>query len=263
MTAMSASFLQKLFGLDGQVAVVIGGTGVLCGVMARGLAQAGATVVVAGRDAERGAARVREIEALGGKAAFAQVDVMKRGSIEGLLVETLGTQGRVDMLVNGAGVNSASTYFEATDDAWDRVIDSNLKAVHWGCQVFGQHMSEAGGGAILNVASVTAHLPLSRVFAYSASKAAVVNLTQNVARELAPMGVRVNALCPGFFPAEQNRKILDPARVEKIMEGTPMDRFGEPDELVGATILMLSGNAGSFITGATYYVDGGFTAMRL
>lgn len=260
---MSASFLQTLFGLDGQVAVVIGGTGVLCGAMARGLAQAGATVVIAGRDAEKGAARVQEIEAAGGKAAFAAVDVMQRASIEGLLIESLGTQGRVDMLINGAGVNSASAYLEAKDEDWDRVIDSNLKAVHWGCQVFGQHMAEAGGGAILNVASVSAHLPLSRVFAYSASKAAVVNLTQNVARELAPKHVRVNALSPGFFPAEQNRKILDPARVEKIMAGTPMDRFGEPDELVGATILLLSKAAGSFITGATYYVDGGFTSMRL
>ena len=260
---MSASFLQSLFGLDGQVAVVIGGTGVLCGAMAQGLAQAGATVVIAGRDETRGQARVDEIKALGGKATFARVDVMDRKSIEGLLVESLGTHERVDMLINGAGVNSASGYFEAKDDDWDRVIDSNLKAVHWACQVFGEHMVEAGGGAILNVASVSSHLPLSRVFAYSASKAAVVNLTQNVARELAPRGVRVNAIAPGFFPAEQNRKILDPARVEKIMAGTPMARFGEPDELVGATILLLSKHAGSFITGATYYVDGGFTAMRL
>ena len=167
------------------------------------------------------------------------------------------------MLINGAGVNNASTYFEAKDEDWDRVLNSNLKAVHWGCQIFGQQMADAGGGSILNIASVSAHLPLSRVFAYSASKAAVVNLTQNVARELAPLGVRVNALCPGFFPAEQNRKILDPERVEKIMAQTPMARFGEPHELVGATLLMLSKNAGSFITGATYYVDGGFTAMRL
>ncbi len=258
-----ASFLQQLFGLDGQVAVVIGGTGVLCGAMARGLARAGAAVVVAGRDAAKGAARVAEIEADGGEATFAPVDVMDRASIEGLLAHVVATHGRVDMLVNGAGVNSASPYFDAKDDDWDRVIDSNLKAVHRGCQVFGRHMVDAGGGSILNVASVSSHLPLSRVFAYSASKAAVVNLTQNVARELAPSGVRVNALAPGFFPAEQNRKILDPARVEKIMAGTPMDRFGEPDELVGATILLLSRKAGSFITGATYYVDGGFTAMRL
>ena len=260
---MSEFFLKDLFGLDGQVAVVIGGTGVLCGAMALGLAQAGATVVIAGRDPAKGAARVAEIEGLGGKAGFAAVDVMDRGSIEALLAKALGDHGRVDMLVNGAGVNSASAYFDAKDDDWDRVIGSNLKAVHHGCQIFGKAMADGGGGSILNVASVSSHLPLSRVFAYSASKAAVVNLTQNVARELAPMGVRVNALAPGFFPAEQNRKILDPARIEKILGQTPMARFGEPEELVATTLLLLSRKAGSFITGATYYVDGGFTAMRL
>lgn len=260
---MSRSYVEELFGLDGQVAVVIGGTGVLGGALAQGLGQAGATVVVAGRDAERGEARAKAIGGAGGKAAFAPVDVMKRDSIEELLRRVLETQGRVDMLINGAGVNSASPYFEAKDEDWDRVLTSNLNAVHWGCQVFGKQMAAAGGGSILNIASVSAHLPLSRVFAYSASKAAVVNLTQNVARELAPLGVRVNALCPGFFPAEQNRKILAPERVEKILAQTPMARFGEPHELVGATLLLLARNAGSFITGATYYVDGGFTAMRL
>jgi NAD(P)-dependent dehydrogenase (short-subunit alcohol dehydrogenase family) len=260
---MAAGYLDELFGMTGQVAVVIGGTGVLGGALAEGLAQAGASVVVAGRDTARGEARAQAITDLGGKAAFAPVDVMRRDSIEDLLDRTVRTQGRVDMLINGAGVNSASAYFDVKDEDWDRVLDSNLKAVHWGCQVFGRHMAEAGGGAILNIASVTSHLPLSRVFAYSASKAAVVNLTQNVARELAPMNVRVNALCPGFFPAEQNRKILDAARVVKIMAQTPMNRFGEPHELVGATLLLLSRKAGSFITGASYYVDGGFTAMRL
>ena len=114
----------------------------------------------------------------------------------------------------------------------------------------------------MNIASVTADKPLSRVFAYSASKAAVVNLTQNIARELAPSGVRINALCPGFFPAEQNRQILDEKRTASILSQTPMARFGEPEELIGAALLLLSKKAGSFITGAAYYVDGGFTAMR-
>jgi NAD(P)-dependent dehydrogenase (short-subunit alcohol dehydrogenase family) len=124
-------------------------------------------------------------------------------------------------------------------------------------------MVETGdGGAIVNVASVTSQRPLSRVFAYSASKAAVLNLTQNVAREFAPDNVRVNAICPGFFPAEQNRKILDSERVEQIMSQTPMARFGEPEELIGTTLLLLSPQAGSFVTGAAVYVDGGFTAMR-
>ncbi len=259
---MPDSYLDDLFGLSGQVAVVIGGTGVLGGALAEGIARAGATVIVSGRDPEKGAARVREIEAVGGRAAFVAVDVMTRASIEELAKTVVGTHGRVDCLVNGAGVNNATPYFELKDDDWDRVLDSNLKAVHWGCQIFGGLMAKSGGGSIVNIASVTAHLPLSRVFAYSASKAAVVNLTQNVARELAPSGVRVNALCPGFFPAEQNRKILDPQRIEKIMRNTPMNRFGEPHELIGATLLMLSPKGGSFITGASYYVDGGFTAMR-
>ncbi|HUY88449.1 MAG TPA: SDR family oxidoreductase [Pirellulales bacterium] len=261
---MSAEFLENLFGLGGQTAVVIGGTGVLGGALAEGLAQAGAYVVVAGRGKERGEQRVEAIHALGGAAAYLPVDVASRESIETLLAETLDRRGRVDMLVNGAGVNSASPYFEVRDEDWDWVIDSNLKAVHWGCQIFGKQMAESPeGGSILNIASVTADKPLSRVFAYSASKAAVANLTQNVARELAPRNVRVNALCPGFFPAEQNRKILDAERTANIMRQTPMARFGEPPELVGAALLLLSRRAGSFITGASYYVDGGFTAMRL
>jgi NAD(P)-dependent dehydrogenase (short-subunit alcohol dehydrogenase family) len=260
---MSRSYLEQMFGLSGQVAVVIGGTGVLGGALCEGLAQAGATVVVAGRSADKGNARVAAIEKLGGKAAFLEVDVTRRESLEALLAGTLKSHGRVDMLINGAGVNAASPYFDIKDEDWNWVLQNDLTSVHWGCQIFGQHMAgTAEGGSILNIASVTSHLPLSRVFAYSAAKAAVVNLTQNVARELAPKKVRVNALCPGFFPAEQNRKILDAQRVENIMSQTPMARFGEPEELIGATLLMLSRKAGSFITGAAYYVDGGFTAMR-
>lgn len=260
---MTAKYLERMFGLSDQVAVVIGGTGVLGGALAMGLAQAGARVVVAGRGAERGAERVAEIRAAGGQATFSPVDVTERASLENLLAATLAECGRVDMLVNGAGVNVASSYFDVVDDDWERVLRSNLTAVHWGCQIFGQEMVRCGrGGSILNIASVNAHLPLSRVFAYAASKSAVVNLTQNVARELAPQGVRVNALCPGFFPAEQNRKILDAQRVQSIMSQTPMARFGQPDELVGAALLLLSRAAGSFITGASLYVDGGFTAMR-
>ncbi len=260
---LPAEYLENLFGLAGQVAVVIGGTGTLGGALCRGLAAAGAQVVVAGRGAERGAACVSAISAAGGKAAFAPVDVTSRESLEGLLAQALTQHGRVDVLVNGAGVNHAANYLDVTEDDWQRVLDNNLTAVHGGCQVFGRQMvNQPDGGSIINIASVTAHLPLSRVFAYSASKAAVVNLTQNLAREFAPHGVRVNALCPGFFPAEQNRKILDATRTQNILGQTPLARFGEPDELIGATLLLASRRAGSFVTGATLYVDGGFTAMR-
>ena len=261
---MSDQYLDQLFGLTDRVAVVIGGTGVLGGALCEGLAQAGATVVVAGRDAQRAEERVAAIKELGGQATPATVDVSSRSSIEALLAEVLESHARVDILVNCAGVNSATPYFEIPEDEWDRILSINLKSTHFGCQVFGQHMAQSDtGGSILNIGSVSSDRPLSRVFAYSASKAAVISLTRNVARELAPKGVRVNALCPGFFPAEQNRKILDEQRVEDIMRRTPMARFGEPSELVGAALLLLSPVAGSFITGVSVYVDGGFTAMSI
>lgn len=260
---MSKDYLKKLFGLDGQVAVVIGGTGVLGGALCEGLAQAGALVVVAGRSQERGEERVAQIESLGGKAAFAAVDVGSRQSIEQLRDGVLKDHGQADILVNCAGVNSATPFEQIEEADWQRVLDTNLKATFEACQLFAPRMaSQKEGGSILNIGSVTSHLPLSRVFAYSASKAAVVNLTKNIAREYATKGVRVNALCPGFFPAEQNRRILDKDRVENIMRQTPMARFGEPEELIGATLLLLSRTAGSFITGAEIYVDGGFTGMR-
>ncbi len=260
---MSAEFLQRLFSLEGQIAVVVGGTGVLGGALADGIAGAGATVVVAGTNAERGANRVAAIEKAGGKACFLPVNATERASVTQLRDATLEKFGRVDILVNCAGVNSAIPYAELPEEEWHRVINGNLLSTHLGCQAFAPHMAtQAEGGSILNVGSVTAHLPLSRVFAYSASKAAVVNLTKNLAREYAPQKVRVNVLCPGFFPAEQNRKILDEKRKASIFSQTPMARFGEPQELVGAVLLLVSRSAGSFITGADYYVDGGFTAMR-
>lgn len=259
----SATYLQKLFGLDGQVVVVIGGTGVLGGTICEGLAQAGAHVVVAGRSAERGNERVAAIEKLGGKATFIEVDAAKRASFETLLAAVLKQCGRVEALVNCAGVNSSTPYLDITEEEFHRVIDTNLLATHFGCQVFGKHMIAAGGGTILNVGSVTSFRPLSRVYIYSASKAAVLNLTRNVAREFAPQRIRVNCLCPGFFPAEQNRKILDKSRVESILKHTPMGRLGDAPELIGATLLLLSPTAGSFITGEAVYVDGGFTSMTI
>ena len=263
MMPSPAEFLQRLFGLDSDVAIVIGGTGVLGGALCDGLAGAGAHVVVAGRSQERGEARAAAIRDGGGSAEFAAVDVTSRESFEKLRDGAQAGHGRIDILVNCAGVNSAVPYEEIGDDDWQRVLDTNLKATHLGCQIFAPVMAaQENGGSILNIGSVTAHLPLSRVFAYSASKAAVNNLTKNVAREYATRGVRVNSLNPGFFPAEQNRKILQPERVQKIMDQTPMARFGEPPELVGAALLLVARNAGSFVTGAEVFVDGGFTGMR-
>ncbi len=257
---MSKEYLNELFGLDGQVAVVIGGAGVLGGALCEGILRAGAHVLVADLTEEGCQRRVEELKRFGPQASYCTVNVTSRESIEHLLAEAHKVKGRVEILVNCAGVNAGSTFLEATDADWDRVMTINLKAVFQASQIFARHMVEAGGGAILNIGSVTSHLPLSRVFAYSASKAGVVNLTKNIAREFGKQGVRCNAICPGFFPAEQNRRLLDQERIDNIMRHTPMARFGEPEELIGAALLLLSPKAGRFITGATVNVDGGFTA---
>ena len=257
---MSTEFLNKMFGLDGQTAVVIGGAGVLGGALCRGLLQAGAHVVVGDVTEDGCKERVAELKCLGGSASYATVDVTKRASLEALLQAAKKPTGRCDILVNCAGVNNGTAFLDHTEEAWDRVMMINLKGTFLACQVFGRHMVDNGSGAIVNIGSVTSHLPLSRVFGYSASKAGVLNLTRNIAHDFGPKGVRVNAICPGFFPAEQNRKLLDQDRIDNIMRGTPMHRFGEPDELVGALLLLVSPLAGQFITGTHVNVDGGFTA---
>ena len=258
---MSAGYLDDLFGLDGQMAVVIGGAGVLGGALCAGLVRAGAHVVVADLTEEGCQRRVRATQ----EARRPGQLLHRRRHLAGVARGPAGrrhsrSSGRVEILVNAAGVNAGSTFLEATEADWDRVMAINLKAVFQACQVFARHMVEAGGGAILNIGSVTSHLPLSRVFAYACSKAGVLNLTENVAHEFGKQGVRCNAICPGFFPAEQNRKLLDQERIDNIMRHTPMRRFGEPEELIGAALLLLSPKAGQFITGAVVNVDGGFTA---
>jgi NAD(P)-dependent dehydrogenase (short-subunit alcohol dehydrogenase family) len=259
-----ADYLESLFSLAGKVAVVIGGTGELCGAMAEGLAGAGAEVVIVGRNEEKASARVRAIEASGGRAWFHGAEATSRPALEGLLTAILQRSGRVDVVVNGAGINSPTPFFDITDEEFDRIVSVNLKGVFFGCQVFGRHLVEAGhGGSIVNLGSMSGVVPLSRVFTYSATKSAVHNLSLNLAREWAPHRVRVNVLVPGFFPAEQNRKVLVPERVASIMAHTPMKRFGEAPELVGATLLLASDLAGSFITGEELIVDGGFHAMTI
>jgi len=252
----------ELFSLDGKVAVVIGGTGVLCGAMAETLAAAGAAVAIVGRDAAKAQVRIAAITAGGGRAEFFACDATSRAGLEHLLAAVLKSFGRADILVNGAGVNSPTPFFDITEEEFDRIIDVNVKGILLACQVFGRHMVERKSGSIINVGSASGLTPLSRVFTYSASKAALHNLSKNLAREWATSGVRVNILVPGFFPTEQNRKVLNPDRTATILNKTPMKRFGEPHELAGATALLAS-DAGSFITGAEIVVDGGFAAMTI
>lgn len=262
--SVSANYLSNLFGLNGKTAIVIGGTGTLGSEFALALAGAGAHVVVVGRNAENGAATVGKIEAAGGTAEFFAADSTSRDDLESL-VKHLQDAGRsADVLINGAGINSATPFLEISDEEWDRIVNVNLRSVRLACQVFGQFMLDTETkGSIINIASLSGMTALSRVFTYAATKAAVINLTQNLAREWAPAGIRVNALSPGFFPAEQNKKVLTPDRVQSIMGHTPMDRFGSPEELAGAIVLLAASKGGSFITGTNVVVDGGFSCMTI
>ena len=260
----SETYLKNLFGLDGLTAVVIGGTGVLGGAFSEALAGAGAHALVVGRNAEKGNECVERIQIAGGSAEFFAADATIRENLEAI-VDHLKKQNRVsDVLINGAGINSATPFLEIDDDEWERILNVNLRSVRLGCQVFGGDMIERKAtGSIINIASLSGITPLSRVFTYAATKAAVINLSLNLAREWAPHGIRVNAISPGFFPAEQNRKVLTPDRVESIMRHTPMARFGSPEELAGAILLMAAPNAGSFLTGANIVVDGGYSGMTI
>ena len=262
-----SDFMHNLFSLEGKIAVVVGGTGELCGEMAVGLAKAGARVVLVGRSREKAEARLNAIEAAGGLGDFVACDFgepsQTGAALEALLQTVCERYQGVDILINGAGVNSPTPFFEISEEEMDRILHVNFRTVLLACQVFGKHMVKRGkGGSIINVGSMSGVTPLSRVFTYSATKAAVHNLSKNLAREWATQGVRVNTIVPGFFPAEQNRKVLNEERIAQIMGHTPMKRFGEAQELLGATLLLAS-SAGSFMTGTEILVDGGYAAMTI
>ena len=260
----AGDYLSNLFGLDGLTAIVIGGTGTLGGSFCDALSGAGAHVLVVGRNDEHGNERVRLISERGGSAEYFPCDATRYDDLNSLVAHLKSHGREVNVLVNGAGVNSPTPFLDIGEEEWERILNVNLRGVRLACQVLGKDMLERGTkGSIINIASVSAGPPLSRVFTYSLTKAAVLSLTQNLAREWATKGIRVNALSPGFFPAEQNKKVLTPDRVENIMRHTPMARFGSPEELAGALLLLASPKAGSFLTGHNLLVDGGFTAMTI
>jgi NAD(P)-dependent dehydrogenase (short-subunit alcohol dehydrogenase family) len=267
----------QLFNLAGETAAVIGGTGALGGAMADALAAAGAKVVVIGRNAQRGADCVQRIEAYGGSALFQAADVMQRDSLEAARAAIEERAGSLTILVNAAGGNhpdatlsGGKEFSDLPMEAWQQVFDLNLVGgILLPCQVFGSAMLERRKGSIINIASMAGMIPLSRVVAYSAAKAAVINLTKFLAREWAPRGVRVNALSPGFFPADQNRALLFKEdggyteRGQQIIGHTPMARFGEAHELAGAVVWLASQHASSFVTGQNIVVDGGFSSVTI
>ena len=217
-----SNFLEDLFGLKGKTAVVIGGTGVLCGEIAQGLAQAGAEIVIVGRNPDKATERLSAIEQAGGSGYFLPCEVSKKEDLQSLLGSVVERSGGVDIVVNGAGINSPTPVLDVSEDEFQNILDVNLRAVFQSCQVFGKYfLDENRYGSIINVGSISGLIPLSRVFTYSLTKAAVHNLTKNLAREWAKSKIRVNTLIPGFFPAEQNRKVLTPDRVDAILGHTP------------------------------------------
>jgi NAD(P)-dependent dehydrogenase (short-subunit alcohol dehydrogenase family) len=267
----------NLFDLTNETAVVIGATGVLGGALADGLAAAGAKVAILGRNAERGEARAQAIRAAGGIAQFFPADAIDRASLHTAHEAVAAALGAPSILVNAAGGNDPRVSVTperpiesiALED-WRANFDLNLVGgVLLPCQEFGPAMGARGRGSIINIASITSHLPLSRVVAYSASKAAVLSLSQFLAREWALKGVRVNTLTPGFFPAEQNRKLLfnddgtPTARTQAIWGHTPMNRFGESRELIGACVFLAAHAASSFVTGTDIRVDGGYLSQTI
>jgi NAD(P)-dependent dehydrogenase (short-subunit alcohol dehydrogenase family) len=256
--------MEGLFSLSGKTAVIIGGGGVLAGEMARGLAAAGAAIVIVDVSAEKAQARVKSLCDAGYQAVAFTADATLKTELESALKLALSHFGHVDILLNAAGINSRTPFFEISEGEWERILDVNLRSVFLACQVFGKHMVDAGsGGSIINISSASSDPPLSKVFTYSITKSGVNQITKFLAREWAPYKVRVNAILPGFFVAEQNRALLSEERVASILSHTPMRRFGEPAELVGAALYLASERAASFVTGTILRVDGGFGAMTI
>ena len=273
---MDNEYLESPFALSGKVAVVTGGGGVLCGVISRALGRVGVKVTVLDILEEAAQRVTDDIAAEEGAGLAVQCDVLDKASLEAARNAVMARFGRVDILVNGAGGNKEQattscdlSFFDLSPDAIRWVFDLNFLGTLLPSQVFGKSMAERGEGCILNVSSMNAFRPLTRIPAYSAAKAAVSNFTQwlavHMAQEYSP-NIRVNALAPGFFLTEQNRFLLtDEASGELtprgriIIEHTPMGRFGDPEDLLG-TVLWLLSSASSFVTGVVVPVDGGFSA---
>jgi NAD(P)-dependent dehydrogenase (short-subunit alcohol dehydrogenase family) len=251
---------MNTFDLSGRCAVVIGGTTGLGKAIALGLARAKADVVAASRresEVERMAAR---IEALGRRTMRLQVDVRSRASLEKLHDDVLAQFGRVDILVNSAGITKRQPAIECPEETWASILDINLMGTVRACQIFGKDMLARKSGAIINMASLATFVAFRDVAAYGASKAAVGALTKSLAVEWAPMGVRVNAIAPGIFPTELNESLVrGTERGRELLQRTPMGRYGRADEVVGAAVYLAS-DAASFVNGQIIVVDGGYLA---
>jgi len=257
-------YLNKLFNLKGKVAAVIGGGGYLCSEMSLGLAKAGCKLVILDLRLEKAKKVCEQIISEGYKETIAiSIDVSNKESHKSALDQIVKKFGTVDILINGAGTNSSSTFFNIGKDEWYSILDSQITGTFFGCQIFGEHMLKNNSGSIINISSASSGPPLSKAFTYSVAKAGIKNLTQNLGREWGEKGVRVNAIRPGFFPTEWNKKnFITKERQTKILSHTPMNRYGKPEELIGV-IIWLASEASSFVTGAEITVDGGYSCMTI
>jgi NAD(P)-dependent dehydrogenase (short-subunit alcohol dehydrogenase family) len=258
------SYIESLFNLKGKVVAITGAGGHLCSEMIRGFAKAGCAVAVLDLRYEKALTVEEELRSSGFNDVLSlPINVTEKHQHNDALRSLIKRFGRVDVLVNGAGINSPTPFMEISLDEWHRVLDSQLTGTFLACQVFGEHMLSNKNGSIINISSASAGPPLSKAFPYSVAKAGILNLTKNLGREWGQQGVRVNAIRPGFFPTEWNRKnFITPERETAILNHTPMSRFGHPSELVGA-MLWLASDASSFVTGSEVYVDGGFSCMTI
>ncbi|MGJ8677282.1 MAG: SDR family NAD(P)-dependent oxidoreductase [Akkermansiaceae bacterium] len=255
--------IHSPFSLEGKVAVVIGGSGNLCGTMGIALASAGAEVILVGRNPESAIDKLAAIDSFGGTSWFHKADVLVRQDIDDLLTAVLLRSGRVDILINGAGTSFNTPFLEISDEEISTIMDINFKSTLRACQIFGQYfIDRAEPSSIINMGSMAGKMPVNGLFTYAAAKAALHSLTKNLACEWADHDIRVNTLVPGFFPTGQASQQGDETRALEILRHTPMSRFGNASDLTGATLLLAS-SAGAFITGTELVVDGGFSAMTI
>jgi NAD(P)-dependent dehydrogenase (short-subunit alcohol dehydrogenase family) len=256
-------YLTELFGLSGKVAALTGAGGYLLSEMSHGLSKAGVRVALLDKNQEAAEKVAKDVVKNGGQAIAIEIDVTRKNDFQRALDTILTEFGDLDYAVFGAGLNAPTPFLEISGEEWNAILDVQLNGTMFGLQVFGAYMVEKSKGSIVTISSASAGPPLSKAFAYSVAKSGVKNLTQNVAREWATHGVRVNALRPGFFPTEWSKThFIDKERESAILGHTAMKRYGEPKELIGALLWLLS-DAASFVTGAEIAVDGGFSAMSI